>query len=159
MWFIEYLALWSLTGAFLFSVFVVVVFRSGVVYTSRKEDGTLKEKVPIRGYLTMAAFLLVIVGFLVLANYLSLARANISLGFGGLFLLNFTLYLILFLFDTLVIDWLVLAYWRPGFLKLSDQMGRESMREHITRSIPMGTGFGLLISSLSTVISFFAFMR
>jgi hypothetical protein len=154
-----YLALWSSIGAFLFSVFVVFVFRSGAVYTSRKEDGTLKEKVPLRGYLTMGAFLLIIVGFLVLANYLSLARTNVSLGFGGLFLLNMALYLILFLFDTLIIDGFVLAYWRPGFLNLSDQMGHESMREHIIRSIPVGTVFGLLISGLSTVISFLTIMR
>ena len=150
-----YLALWSLIGAALFSAFVGFVFRSGIVYTSRKENGTLKESIPLRGILVMVAFLLSIVGFLVLANYLGLARKHAHLGFGALFLLNMSLYLILFLFDTLIIDGFVLARWRPAFLHLSDQLGRESMREHITRSIPVGIVFGLIISGLSAAISCF----
>lgn len=150
---------WSLVGAAVFSAFVLVAFRSGLVYTSRKEDGTLKEKVPLRGLITMAVFLMAIVGYLVLANYLGLVRENITLGFGSLFLLNLTLYLILFLFDTVFIDGFVLAYWRPNFLHLSDQLGRESMREHILRSIPVGVIFGLLIAGLSTAISYATFIR
>lgn len=48
-----YVAIWSLIGALLFSVFVVFVFRSGVVYASRNRDGTLKKEMGIpshRGY-------------------------------------------------------------------------------------------------------------
>lgn len=152
---LAYLAVWSLIGALLFSLFVVFVFRSGVVYASRKKDGTLKEEMPLRGYVAMFSTLLAIVGFLVTANYLGLARKHVSVGFGTLFVLNLTLYLILFVFDTVFIDGFVLGYWRPGFLHLSEDMGRESMKEHITRSIPVGILFGLLIAGLSTAISCF----
>lgn len=154
---IIYLAIWSLIGATLFCVFVVFVFKSGIVYTSRNEDGKLKDKIPIKGYITMALFLLAIVGFFVLANYLGLGRNETSLGFLTLFLLNLGLYLLLFLFDTFFIDWLVLVIWRPEFLHLSDQLGRESMREHIIKSIPISMAFGIAISGLSSAISFLSF--
>jgi hypothetical protein len=156
---IRYLALWSLIGATLFSLFVIFVFRSGVVYASRKDDGTLKEKIPLRGYMVIISFLLIIIGFLVLANTLSLARHSARLGIGPLFLLNLALYLILFVFDTLVIDGFVLSYWRPGFLRLADELGRESMREHINRSILVGLSFGVIIAGLSTLISYVVLLR
>jgi hypothetical protein len=73
--------------------------------------------------------------------------------------LNLTLYLILFVFDTAFIDGFVLGYWRPGFLHLSEDMGRESMRAHITRSLPVGILFGLFIAALSTAISFFTMAK
>lgn len=106
---IAYLALWSLIGAILFSIFVVFVFRTGIVYASREKDGLLKEKMPLRGYLTMSGFLLCIVGFLVVANYFALLRKDLFVSFGTLFVLNFALFLILLLFDTLFIDGFVIG--------------------------------------------------
>lgn len=152
---ITYLATWGIIGAVLFSFFVIFVFRSGVVYTTRNEDGLLKEKIPLRGYLTSALFALSIVAFLVLANYFGLLRQNIALSFWALYLLNLVLYLILFLFDTIIIDGLVLGYWRPAFLQLPEAMGWESMKEHIVKSIPIGTFFGLIIALVATVITFY----
>jgi len=155
---IIYLVTWGMIGAILFSFFLIFVFRSGIVYTTRNEDGLLKEKIPLRGYLTPALFLICVVGFLVLANYFGLARRNIRLNFGALYLLNLLLYLILFLFDTIVIDGLVLGYWRPAFLQLPEAMGWDSMQVHIIKSVPVGSAFGLIIALVSTTISFYTMM-
>ena len=155
---ITYLVTWVIIGAVLFSFFVIFVFRSGVVYNTRNEDGLLKEKIPLRGYLTSGLFVLSIVGFLVLANYFGLVRQNLQLSFAALYVLNLLLYLILFLFDTIVIDGLVLGYWRPTFLQLPEAMGWESMKVHIIKSIPVGAFFGLIISLVSTVISHYIFI-
>lgn len=76
---IIYLVTWGIIGAVFFSIFVIFVFRTGVVYTARNEDGLLKEEIPFRGYLTSGIFVLCIIGFLVLANYLGLTRQNIRL--------------------------------------------------------------------------------
>ena len=70
--------------------------------------------------------------------------------------MNFGHYLLLFLFDTLVIDGLVLAVWRPAFLRLPDAMGGESMKRHMLLSIPVGTVAGIGLSAVSTVISYLA---
>jgi hypothetical protein len=150
-----YLAVWSVIGSALFSVYVVVVYRTGIVYTARKRDGTLKEGIPRSGYLNMLIFLLCIVGFQVAANALGLAGTAAEITFLQLFLLNFGHYLLLFLFDTAVIDGLVLGVWRPGFLKLPDATGAESMKKHILASIPVGTVAGVGLAAVSTVISYF----
>ncbi len=155
---LSYLAVWSIVGSIAFSVFVVLAFRTGIVFTARNEEGSLKEKIPLRGYLAMMGFMFCIVGFMVLANFIGLSRKGYVLSFGALFSLNLALFLILFLFDTIVIDGLVIGYWRPGFFDLPDAMGWDSMKKHMLKSIPAGTVFGLVISAISTVIPFFALM-
>lgn len=154
-----YLTVWSLIGAIIFSAFVIFVFRTGIVYTSRKEDGTLKEKIPLSGYLTSTSLLLAIVGYLVLANYLGLVQRGFMISFGMLFTLNLLLFLILFLYDTLVIDGFVLGYWRPDFLNLPEAMGLDSMKSHMLKSIPAGVAFGLILSLLSSAITLYAFKK
>ncbi len=54
---LSYLAVWSIVGSIAFSVFVVLAFRTGIVFTARNEEGSLKEKFPLRGYLAMIGFL------------------------------------------------------------------------------------------------------
>jgi hypothetical protein len=78
---LSYLLIWGTIGAVLFSIFVILVFRSGIVYTTRNEDGLLKERVPLSGYLTSGGFLLMIVIFLVAANYFGLYRTGFNLSF------------------------------------------------------------------------------
>ena len=153
-----YLAAWGIIGATLFSVFVIIVFRSGIVYAARKEDGLIKERIPLTGYLPSAGFLVLIVIFLLAANYFGVIRRSFQPGFWGLFGLNYGLYLVLFLFDSLVIDGLVLGRWRPGFLNLPDAMGSESMREHIKKSLPVGIVFGLILALLSSTATYYLFL-
>ena len=150
---IQFLGVWSLIGASLFCVFVLFAFRSGLVYTARNEDGLLKDRIPLGGYLVMALFLLTVVAFIVIADCLGLAKNGISIGAVNLFILNYCLYIILFLFDTLFIDGFVLGTWQPKFLKLSEEIGGESMRKHMMKSIPIGAGFGILITFLATLIA------
>ncbi len=152
---IQYLVVWSLIGFIAFSLYVFVVFRSGLVYTSRKQDGTLKDRIPLSGIVNLLLFLLIIVGFQVLANYLGLARSGVDIRHMSLFVLNFGHYFILFLFDTIVIDGLVLGVWRPGFLRLSDDIGGESMKKHILISIPVGMAAGIVLTAISSAISYF----
>ena len=154
---LRYLVIWSTIGFVAFSVYVVTIFRTGIVYTTRKADGTLKERIPLLGYVNMLAFLLAIVGLQILANYFGVARAGLRVSFTSLFLLNFGHYLVLFMFDTVVKEGLVHAVWRPGFLRLSDAMGGESMKRHILISIPVGAMAGLGLAALSTVVSYFVF--
>lgn len=152
---IQYLTVWSFIGFVAFSIYVIVVFRSGLVYTSRKQDGTLKDRIPLSGIVNMLLLLLIIVGFQILANYAGLARGGVDIRFMPLFSLNFGHYFILFLFDTLVIDGLVLGVWRPGFLRLSDDIGGESMKKHILISIPVGMAAGIGLTAISSAISYF----
>jgi hypothetical protein len=134
---------------------VVIAFRTRIVYASRKEDGTLKQQIPLSGYLNMVFFLLAIIGFQVVANYFGLSREKLQVSFVSLFLLNLGHYCILFLFDSAVIDGLVLSVWRPRFLQLPDALGRKSMKTHILKSIPVGLVAGIGLTAVSTTLSHF----
>lgn len=154
-----YLGVWSTIGCIAFSLYVIVAFRTGIVFTARKQDGMLKEHIPLSGYFNMLLILAIIVGFQVMANTLGLDRRGYAIDFLPLLLLNFGHYLILFLFDTVVIDALVLGMWRPQFLHLPEAMGRASMKEHILKSIPVGIASGVVLSTLSTILSFFSLFQ
>ena len=144
-----YLVLWSVIGSAAFSLIVVILFRSGQVYNVRNEEGHLKKKMPLKGLLNMLVFLVLVVGFMIVANYFSLVRQGIRLAFWPLLGLNLALILILITYDTLVIDWWVIGYWRPAFLKLPAKMDKVQMKEHIRRSFYVAPVFGLLLALLS----------
>ena len=154
-----YLALWGSVGILLFSVFVVVAFRTGLVYTARKVDGTLKERIPLNGRLAMAIIPLGLTGLHLVSNYYGLVLKGISAGFWPLFLLNYGVYAIFFVYDTLVIDGFVLGFWRPAALRLPAEMGKDSMRKHILISLPVGTFTGAILTLISTGIAYGLWMN
>ncbi len=156
---VTYLALWSIIGIAAFNVFVIVVFRTGIVWAARTRDGKLKKRIPWAGIFAMLSILGGIVGLQTAANYFGLASWGIPLSFGQLFLLNFGHYLILLAYDTFVIDYLVLSRWRPAFLLIPDEMNTESMREHIIASLPIGTIIGAVLTAISTAITYFMLLR
>ena len=156
---LRYLGVWSAIGCALFSVFVVVAFRTGIVFAARQEDGILKKRIPLRSRLAMLIIPLGIVGLQVLANYFGLPRKALEVSFPSLFLLNLGHYLILFTFDTVVIDGLVLSVWRPAFLRIPDGMGWESIKRHILLSIPIGTVVEAALAAVSSAIFYFTLLN
>ena len=156
---LNYLFIWGLIGCVMFFVLVVVLFRTGLVYTARKPDGTLKKKIPLSGKLAMLIIPISFFAFQLLSNYIGLVQQGTALNYWKLYLLNYGLYFILFLFDTIFIDGFVLAIWRPAFLQLHDEMGKESMKEHILISIPIGLVTGAILTLISTAASYFLWMN
>ena len=156
---LSYLLIWGLIGCVLFFAMVVVLFRTELVYTARKKDGTLKEEIPLSGKLAMLIIPFSFFVFQVLSNYLGLVQNEINLSYGHLYLLNCGVYLIFFLFDTFFIDGFVLAKWRPDFLQLPDEMGEASMKKHILVSLPIGLLLGVLLTLISTAASYFLWMK
>jgi len=146
---LNYLILWSVVGALTFNLIVVYLFRSGRVYESRTEEGHLKQRMSLKGILSMLSFLGLIVASMTATNYLSLVRHGVELTSWSLFWLNLSLILILIVYDSLVIDWYVIGHWRPEFLALPEAMDREQMKEHIRRTFYVALPFSLLLAALS----------
>ena len=155
--FFSYLLFWGLVGCCLFNVYVILVFRTGIVYTARHKDGTLKKKASVSGIVNSLILLGCILGIQVASNYFGLASRRAEVSFIGLYLLNYALYMLLLIYDTLVIDYLVIVKWRPKFLMIPEAMNAQSMRKHIIASIPVAPAIGLVLTALSTLIAWFAF--
>jgi hypothetical protein len=151
---ISFLIIWGLVGMIAFSIFVVVAFRTRLVYTARNEDGLLKKQIPIQGILAMLIVPVLLLVLTLVADYFSLTRHGITLAFWSLFILNYGVYVIFFAYDTVFIDGFVLAKWRPAFLNLPDAIGAESMRTHILISIPIGLVIGAVLTAINTLLAY-----
>jgi hypothetical protein len=150
---ILYPIIWSLAGCLVFSLFVVVAFRSGLVFAARKTGGTLKDRVPLGGFLAMAAFLTLVVAFFFCANRLGLGEHVFAAHLKQLLSPNLGLYVILFAFDTFIFDALLIGVWRPAFLKIPDEMDSSSMDFHVRRSLPVGRISGAFIAMIAAAFS------
>ena len=145
----NYIILWTLIGAAAFSLIVIYLFRSGKVYDSRTEEGHLQERMSLKGLLTMLSFLVLIVAFITFTNFISLFSQGVDLKFWSVFGLNLALIIILIVYDSLVIDWLVIGHWRPAFLQLPEAMDKDQMVEHIRRTFYVAPFFAFLLAILS----------
>ncbi len=146
------LILWSLIGIFIFNLFVIIVFRTGFVWKSRNKKGLLKKKQSLLGYLSMLILPIGIISIQLLFSYFSF---NSTFSFTKIFLLNYLLYAILFVYDTFVIDYITLSLWKPKFLKIPKNLNSKSMNKHILISIPFGAIIGLIITLISVLIFYY----
>ena len=153
----SHLLFWGLIGCCLFNLYVILVFRTGLVYTARHRDGTLKKKASVSGILNSLILVGCILGIQVASDYFGLKSRRREVSFTGLYLLNYALYIVLVIYDTFVIDYLVIVKWRPKFLLIPETMNAQSMRKHIIASIPVAPTLGLLLTALSTSIAYVAF--
>lgn len=133
----------SLIGILAFSLIVTALLRSGIAWQTRK-DGTLSKE-SFKKFSDMLPSLGLILGFFLFLLGMSRRFLIPPVSFWPLFWTNFSLYSLLFLYDTLVIDYLVLMVWRPGFLRIPDSVTSQSMGKHIRVSIPIGLLFGALM--------------
>ncbi|MGD9202519.1 MAG: hypothetical protein PVI26_13230 [Chitinispirillia bacterium] len=124
--------LWFFIGANLLNIIVVVFSRTGIIYSKYNEKGELKKKVPLRGILSSFLMLLVIFLFFIIFDYFTFGRAD-SLNFISVLLVNFTLLLLVDLYDAFFIDLFVIGFWKPKFLKLRDYYTMDSMKTHVKK--------------------------
>jgi hypothetical protein len=108
---------------------------------------------PLRGILSMLLFLVLVVAFIAVTNYLSIISKGLEVTFWSLFLLNIALIMILVVYDSLVIDWWVIGFWRPAFLNLPDAMDKEQMKVHLKRTVIVAPIISILIAVLSAGIT------
>lgn len=116
----SFLSIWGLIGIAVFTVLVLIYSQTGMFTEAREEDGRLKKKVSFKGILSTLIILFGTIGLQLIGNAVTLRQSGLSYSFLRLFLLNYALYWVLFLYDTFVIDILVIVKWHPKFMKLPD---------------------------------------
>ncbi len=129
--------IWFFIGACLLNIIVLAGFRTGIVYKSRRQDGTLKQKMPFTGVLSFLIMLTLILMFFLAFDYFTFRDLE-QIKYIWVLLMNLSLLLILDFYDAFIIDIFVLTKWRPGFLKLSDELTPASMKFHIKKQFTAG---------------------
>jgi heme/copper-type cytochrome/quinol oxidase subunit 2 len=84
---ISSLLLWFIFSIIILHILLVVVFRTGIVFTSREKDGTLKKKMPMKGFFTMAVVFIFIVLFFILFDIFTFSNMQ-SIDIATVFMMN-----------------------------------------------------------------------
>ena len=152
-----YVGKWSLVGAAGFTILLILAKVTKAFQLVRDEEGLFRKPMPLGGWMALAGFVLTIFLFLIAAAYFGLHMKGMSLSFWTLWLMNFMTFFTLLLFDTIIIDILILVLWHPAFLKLPDMDVCTSISFHL-KTMLFGTIFSIassFIGSLGAWLIFF----
>jgi hypothetical protein len=132
---------------------VVVFFLTGVIYAAvENPDPKTKKK-------GMIGSLIILLGIIFIQSISTISSLDSYRGnedFIGIFVLNYALYLLLFLYDTLIIDIVILVKWHPDFLHLPNEEVFTSVNYHLKTLIP-GSLIGLALTAISVFLTVFIF--
>ncbi len=146
--------IWFLIGACLLNIITIGVFRSGLVYKSRKKDGTLKKKMSFKGFLSFLIMLILVLLFFLVFDYF-VFRNTEQIKYIWVLLINLLLLLLLDFYDAFIIDILVLTKWRPGFLKLNKKLTPDSMKFHVKKQFTTGWLMKIPLILISSTLFYF----
>jgi len=148
--------IWFLIGVFLLNIIVLAVFRTGIVYKSRKQDGTLKKKMAFAGILLFLIMLILILIFFIAFDYFAFKNIE-QIKYIRVLSINLLLLLLLDFYDAFIIDIFVLTKWKPGFLKLSKELTPDSMKFHIKKQFTAGWIIKLPLILISSTLFYFLY--
>lgn len=143
---------WGLIGSLALTVYLVGAWQAGYLGAVRNESGELRRHVPLAGVLTGVGSLLMYVVLLVVADLRLVRTSGVPVPFSMLLMLDYLTYMFWLLFDTIIIDIVVVALWHPAFLRLPDPEAHGSAAYHL-RTIPRGMIIGIVIAALSAGIA------
>jgi len=139
-------------GSLVFTCFILFMGYSGIAAAMRDEEGKFKKELNWKSLTGGIAFICFLPGLLYLGNISYAKTAIESPGFLEYFLNAFGIFLIVHLYDLIVLDYLIVVKWHPSFLKLPDTDYYNKMAPHLkgfARGIPIGLVASLLVSSFS----------
>jgi len=151
---ITYLLVWGFVGSVLFTIIVYLFFLTGVIYAAiENPDPKTKKK-------GMIGSLIILIGIILIQSVSTISSLDSYRGnadFISVFILNYALYLILFFYDTIIIDIVILVKWHPDFLHLPDEEVFTSVSYHLRTLIP-GSILGLAVTAISVFLTSFIFI-
>lgn len=141
---------WGVIGSAAVTAYLVIAWQAGLVSTVRDESGALR-RAPMAGVLTGIGSVLMFIVLLVLADVRELVGPGVDLPFARLYALNYLVCIFWLLYDTIVIDILIVVVWHPPFLRLPDREAHGSPAYHL-RTIPRGMILAAIITGVATSI-------
>ena len=149
---IRFVLRWGVTGSLLLAAYLIIAWQTAFFGLLRAEPDASRRNFPRASLLAGLGSILMYVAIMVVADMQDLAPGVSRPTFSSLLAYNYTLYIFWLLFDTLVIDILLVAVWHPGFLKLPSRGPHGSVRYHL-RTIPRGLILGMPVTLVGTGIA------
>lgn len=131
--------LWLAGGCAAFSIFVLVLFKSGAVSRTRNERAELRRDLSLKRILTLVVVMAVFCAVILAFDYTMFVRQ--APGFWRVLWYNAIFVMALVCFDSFVIDLWVIGRLRPKILDLPPEMNMDAMKAHVARQFTVGWVF------------------
>lgn len=150
---VSFVLTWGLTGSGVITLYLVIAWQTGLLTGAKDPEGAGRERLGAAGIAAVLGSILLYLVMLCVADGVGLAQTD-GLTFGRLWAFNFLVYFFWLVYDTFVLDILLVIVWRPGFLTLPDPQAHGSAAYHLS-TIPRGMIFGAVVSLVATTVSWF----
>lgn len=140
----------------LFTAIIATVGLTGIADAVRDENGNFRKKFNLKTVFGLLLMIFFILGMLIWGN---IRWMQISDDHSRLILLwinGFAIFMILHLYDLIVLDYLIIVQWHPDFLKLPGTDYYTTFHPHFIgflRGLPLGVFLSFLAALLSMYIA------
>ena len=136
----------------LFTAVIVTVGLSGIADAIRDEHGNFRKEFNLKTVFGLLLMLFLILGMQIWGNLRCMQIREEPLGLMPLWINGFSIFMVLHLYDLIVLDYLIIVRWHPRFLKLPDTDYYTNLRPHFIGFI-RGIPFGILLSLLASLVT------
>ncbi len=137
-------------GSVLFFLILVIISRTKIFEAVRDEEGQFRKGIAPKGIFGLSLMLGFFVGIIWWSNA-SFAQIVENPDFYLLWWNAFLTFMVIHIFDLVVIDLMLIVWWHPKFLNLPDTDYYTKVRPHVQgfiKGIPLGAVLSMVISLL-----------
>ncbi len=142
-------------GAFGSAVFTILLFAiafTGIADAIRNEEGKFIKKLNYKSVAGFSLFITFLFGLLLWGNARLENMLDAELNLYVLWLNSFGIFMVIHLYDLLIIDYLIVIKWRPKFFNLPETAYYTQFKPHVDGFI-RGIPFGILVSLIVAIIT------
>lgn len=141
----------GLIGSLIFTLIIIVVGTTGIFDAIRDKEGKFKKELNWQSVLGFSLMLGFIIGLFYWSNWRFVNMVGEIPSLMTLWANAFGTFMVLHLFDLLILDYLIIVKWHPDFLNLPDTDYYTKFKPHLEgffRGLPLGLVLSFLVSTL-----------
>ena len=138
----------------IFTVLIATVGATGIADAVRDEQGRFRKKLTFTSALGLLLMLSFILGMLLWGNYRWIQFSDEPPTLLPLGVNAFGIFMVLHLYDLIVLDYLIIVRWHPKFLNLPDTDYYTSFRPHFIGFL-RGLPLGILLSFVAALLTIY----
>ena len=155
-WLVDFVVTWGLIGSGVITLWLLGAWATGLLGEARANSTDVRERLGAPGIVGVVVSIILYLVLIGVADVAGIGTRE-GLSFGRLWAINYLVFFFWLIFDTLIVDIVLVTLWRPRFLKLPDPAAHGSVAYHLS-TIPRGMVFGVLVSLVGTSVSWFVLL-
>lgn len=139
-------------GSLVFTGYLIVMSKVGIASAIRDDNGKLKKEFNWKLIVGIVLSTTLLFGLLYVGNKFLINSLPENPSFLQFFLNSFGIFLVIHIYDLIIVDYLIIVKWHPKFLKLPNTEYYTTMKPHyegFVKGFPIGVIASLLVSLIS----------